>query len=114
VTPREILVAAREYLDDPDHWCQGTGYRDPSTGYKLTEGRAFNLFDEGKSIQVCLSTSLVLFGRHDQGARREARRALRIATPDGYPDAPSFNDYYKTTHKDVTDLLDRAIERTDP
>jgi len=88
MTTREILIAARKRIEDPNDWGKARGEY-PSEAGKIT------------IVNACWLDGT------DWSERRDAHSALRAQIPEGGYLA-DFNDNH--THDEVLALFDRAIE----
>ena len=85
---KQLLVAARKVIEDPDHWIQGAYARN---------GR------------YCTMGALQAVGkRYSRSARREATDwLLKYVRGEGHHSVESFND--SVTHAEVLAMFDAAI-----
>jgi hypothetical protein len=100
---KDVLVAARHILENPDHWTKGCFARTAGGGEVDAEDAVAKSF--------CVHGAIIAAaGGFDVPFRNEALNLLRTAAspssgfPGGWNDAPS------RTHADVLAAFDRAIE----
>lgn len=101
----ELLVKAREWLSDPDHWQKGSyGYYGPNSDEPLTSTCAVGALAMAAGIEP-----------NKISDRTSAYRLLKAALPGSYIfhslEVPNFNDASLTKHADVLALFDRAISK---
>lgn len=106
-TPLEILIAARQWLDDPAHWAKRTMWRDGEG--RDTEERfgVRSTCAAGALYFVAGCDAPITYGANGNVAL-SASTMLASFVP--YEDISGFNDAPITTHADVLALFDRAIE----
>lgn len=108
-TPLEVLIAAREWLDDPTHWTRGAMWRDRRCNNTETKSRVRSTCAVGALYFVagCASPTT------DSTRVRLARGAsTMLASFVSNEDVSLFNDDRTTTHADVLALFDRVIAAT--
>ncbi len=100
--PLTILKRSRQWLDDPDHWCQGIAAQ-------TKEGRAtYN--SNGDAHRFCLLGATARFRDLTEPGWKARTRAddwIEKALPGRSKNIAYYNDRHK--HAEVLALLDRAI-----
>lgn len=101
----ELLVKAREWLSDPDHWQKGSyGYYGPDYVLPLTNTCAVGALAMAAGIDPNKISNEML-----------SYRLLKAALPGSYIfhslEVPHFNDAILTEHADILALFDRAISK---
>lgn len=96
MTPRDVLVKARELLAEPGRWTQETAARDAAG---LPVGATSDA-----AVCWCLIGALDAV-RDGTTALAQLRRTLGCSSVSAWNDAP------ERTHADVLALLDRAIAK---
>lgn len=101
MTPKEILVKARELLSDESRWTQMSSARDRS-------GRHECVYSE-KAVRFCLLGAIDhVVGRADTLAKTKAKVTLANHVP--ARDVIGFNDNWFRSHKEILAALDAAIK----
>lgn len=99
-SPEQILRGARELLSDPKKWTKG----------KLAKnelGLEVNTQDEA-AVCYCAMGAIDKLAGNDVVRHSAALSWLIAALPSG--NVVLFNDAPETTHADILDLFDKAIE----
>ena len=106
-TALEVLSESRELLDSKDRWCQV---------YVATtkDGRPTDIYSED-AASWCLAGSLTKCDEMDlvlnQKINHKILYCIRGKYPDcGFKNIADFNDRRTTTHEDILEILDMAIE----
>ena len=102
---RQLLIDARELIEDPVNWLKGT------SAAKADGGHAD--YDDPEACKFCSTGALeaaTLRGGYEGWAFAQAFGRLEDAVPSRQ--IVGFNDADTTTHEDVLALFDRAIEAT--
>jgi hypothetical protein len=58
---KELLIKARDYLADPDHWCQHHLHINPKTGNVVGTAYAKRILKQGGEPMCCALGALYLF-----------------------------------------------------
>lgn len=106
-TPLEVLIAARQWLDDPAHWAKRTMWRDGEGRDTAERFGVRSTCAAGALYFVAGCASPDTWGETGRNAET-ASIILTSLVP--YKDISGFNDAPITTHADVLALFDRAIE----
>ena len=119
MTAKEILIRARNLISKPDNWCKNTAARKKLS---CNGGFASGFFPCGgtdpEACQWCASgavdsviTTWPYYDIYVSHARAMALRALDEACP--YQSIVSYNDFPATSHRQILDIFNKAIERLD-
>lgn len=112
----DVIQDARNLLDDPSHWIKGSyaldanGDTTPTWPFhgESTEPTCFCLEGAVRYSAYLRAKEGNVYGERYRNAYREALFILRGYSPGRR--IIGFNDNLKTTHQDILDLLDRALE----
>ncbi len=99
----ETLIAAREWLTDPAHWCQGCLAR---SGAESVMNCVWSY--ETPYTSSCSVGSVFAIGASGD-VKVTALALLKQALPKPFVLVHAFNDAPTTSHADVLALFDRAI-----
>ena len=105
MTTKEVLIAARDLIAEPEHWIKGAMA-------KRTRGSRVRLdSDHPDATCFCLLGAVVCAAGVGKLILEDAEDTLRVWLPANYNGQISdFNDARSTTHADVLAVLDCAIE----
>lgn len=101
MTPKEILIKARELIADPEHWIQGVNAQDADESEVDPEDET--------AVCFCMAGALLHVGAGDAAFRIEAHAALVRAAQATCGLISPFNDDPDRTHADVLAAFDKAI-----
>lgn len=112
MTPLEILTRAREHISDLEMWYQGefapvTEGEDPLDA--VYEGKPCCAL--GAIIWTRFQDSGIHYGRMELYATNLLLDAIRDVKGDRFTSVPYFNDHPNTTHAEVLEAFDLAIEK---
>jgi hypothetical protein len=98
----KVLKEAKEIISDEKSWQKGS--------YVSADGKCLcSLGAITKAVNSSVSNPIKLYGS-DVTKYLEAQSVLRSALP-LYYDVHTFNDLPETTHKDIMEVFDKAIEK---
>ncbi|MGO7308731.1 hypothetical protein ACCS91_33290 [Rhizobium ruizarguesonis] len=104
--PHEILTAGRELLSNPDHWTKGVLARDK-------KGESIGPFDPKASCFCTIGAIHKVVGPQQSELKRQVVGYLIEALDTVHKVSAvvsAFNDHPKTSHEQVLELWDKAIE----
>ncbi|MBC2806583.1 hypothetical protein C3Y94_025875 [Rhizobium ruizarguesonis] len=106
MTPHEILAAGRELLSNPDHWTKGAPARD-------RKGESIIPYDPKATCFCTIGAIHKVVGPQQLELKRQVVGYLIEALDTGHKVSAilsAFNDHPKTSHDQVLELWDKAIE----
>ncbi len=103
MTPREILIAARALIAQPENWTKGA-FALTSTG---------SLGRPGHEESTCFCVAGAILHTQPSTSVRQILKLIEKVLPGEFESVPDFNDDPHTTHADVLAAFDRAIESLD-
>ena len=98
---RKTLKDAKALIKNKEHWCKEDLAQDK-------EGRSVDVCDEDAHSWCILGAVTKVFNYSYE--YESAISALKSQLPPDYKSIDEYNDHFMTTHQDILDLFDDAIE----
>ena len=117
MSQKKILTKARELISEPDRWVKGAYSLDKYFNHvhrNAPEACRWCLSGsiEAATEMLAVSTRSDIFLYLSKEYMEAKRVLLKMSDLDGFPSISQWNDHPDRTHKEVIDLLDRAIAQT--
>lgn len=107
----EVLTTVREALSDPERWYQHESWPGESAGIMELDRLGREKLGERAERACLIGACSLAKGHYDMGRWKDAPEELWAAVREhGGLTIADFNDDPSTTHADILNVLDRAIE----